>query len=155
MQIGPFDIRRFELLLAGWAIVFRTGTPGYRILQIALMLFPALVVGLFVNWWLALMVVGVTLPLLLLAPLARYSTQSHRGITLRIAEDGLMVETPAVRSTILSQTIKGIHLLACGMIVMISGRAGVFVPARVASKEQLLEFKEQLEDRAAGSVATA
>lgn len=141
--VGPYSLGRRDLVAAALVISFVTGSRATRwkswlILAVAVLL---MLLGLS-DGDPTMLTLGAALPVLvfLLAPALR-STKQVRHITLYWSPDGLVAETPVVRTTYKWSTIGTVRKIGSRLYVMISHAHALVVPVRgtgAANVEALL-----------------
>ena len=134
-KIGPYDLTRGDLVVAGLVISFSAGARAVRI-KAAVSVFVCLMIS--ISGWVSktpeVVVFGVFLFLLLfiVAPAFR-SLKGAKEIYLECSPEGLVAETSRVRTTYKWSTIQKVKRVGARLFVMISDGCALVIPDRSTS----------------------
>ncbi len=138
-RIGPYALTRGDLVAAALVISFLTGSRSSRVkawffvLVGLIMIVGGLVVGeLQTTGFGALFILAI----FVIAPALR-SRKGSSSIYLENAPDGLVAETPAVRTTYKWSTIHTVRRVGSRVFIMISDGHALVVSDRTTSRENM------------------
>ena len=150
--VGPYALGRRDLVAAALVISFVTGSRATRwkswlILAVAFLL---IILGL-ANGDGTMLSLGAALPalLFLVAPALR-SPKNMRHIELCWSPDGLVAETPVLRTTYKWSTIGPVRTVGSRLYVMIAPAHALVVPARVTSADNMIALVAALREYTPG-----
>lgn len=153
--IGPYALTRRDLIAAALVISFVTGSRATRCkawLMVAvglLLIIQGISAGDILN---ILLGVGLLLLLFALAPAMR-SLKQVNPIYLSYSPDGLIAETPILRTTYKWSTVGTAKKVGRRLFIMISPMHALVVSDHVTSPENMRRLVASLEDGAqAGGV---
>ncbi len=135
--IGPYDLTRSDLIAAGFVISFRLGSPQVRFWSILFTLLASalLLEGLFIADY-ALMAAGSFFFLFLLAPTLR-SLKRSKEIFLSYDDEGIVVDTPNVRTVYKWVTIGKVARVGSRLFVLVTNGTALVVHKRTTSAANL------------------
>lgn len=139
-KIGPYDLSRGDVVMASLVISFVLGTTLARIwmLVIVLCCLCVAIVGLANGEYYVLIFVTFFLALVLVIVPAVRSRKRSRDIYLSCDPEGLLAETPEVRTIYKWATIRKVRKIGARLYIVIgSGNAALVVREGVTSRENM------------------
>ena len=141
-QIGPFDFRRSDQIVAALYIGLVIGRGWGKALSYMVLVVSALIIlgSLAGGEWVGL-IAGVALPayVFIIAPALR-SNARNRGILVSHSDEGLQIETGQVRSIYRWDQIGPSRRFAKRLFVMIDKNCGLVIPERATTGENFVRL---------------
>jgi len=138
-KIGPYELTRGDLIAASLVISFLIGGRSARIAGALLTMLGLLIIGfgLFSD---NLEMIGIGLiyipAIFLLGPALR-SRKGSRNIYLDYSPEGLVAETPSLRTTYKWSTISTVRKIGSRLFIMISDGCALVISDRTTSPDNM------------------
>lgn len=152
-RIGPYDLTRGDFVAAAILVSLFTAGKSVRVTLAVYVLFALAMVALaFVTRTPLLAGIGVFLVLwIFVAVPALRSTKRSRDIYLEYSPQGIVTETPQIRTTYKWATIGRVKKVGSRLFIMITERIALVVPDRATSSDNMERLIATLsEERRAG-----
>lgn len=138
-KIGPYDLTRGDLVAAAIIVSFRTASWTVRLLAavyvlVGLAMFIAGI--LFSVWILVGLGVWFVLWVFILGPALR-SRKRSKDIYLEYSPEGIVGETPQIRTTYKWSTIGKTKKVGSRLFIMITDRIALVVPDRSTTSDNM------------------
>jgi hypothetical protein len=152
-RIGPYDLTRSDLVAAAIIISFLTSAWSVRLTAaIYVLLSLAMVIVGLVFGMLILVGLGIFLVLwvFVVAPALR-SRRRSKDIYIEYSPDGIVGETPQIRTTYKWSTIGKAKKVGPRLFIMITDRIALVVPDRSTDPENMDRLLVTLSDEGAAA----
>jgi hypothetical protein len=152
-KIGPYDLTRSDLVAAAIIISFLTSAWSVRLTAaIYVLLSLAMVIVGLVFGMLILVGLGIFLVLwvFVVAPALR-SRRRSKDIYIEYSPDGIVGETPQIRTTYKWSTIGKAKKVGPRLFIMITDRIALVVPDRSTDPENMDRLLVTLSDEGAAA----
>jgi hypothetical protein len=154
-RIGPYDLSRGDLVAAANIGSFVTSPWSVRLMAAAYVLLGLAMIITGIVWGVLLLAgLGVffVLWVFVVAPALR-SRKRSKDIYLEYSPDGIVCETPQVRTTYKWSTIGKAKKVGPRLFIMITDRIAIVVPDRSTSPDNVERLLETLSHEGAAAAA--
>ena len=150
-RIGPYELTRGDLVAAAIVVSFLTARRSLRIIAAVYVLLGLMMVIAGVLFGVPLLVglgIWFVLWVFVIGPALR-SRKGHKDIYLEYSPEGIVGETPQIRTTYKWTTIGKAKKVGSRLFIMITDRIALVVPDRSTSPDNMNRLVATLSDQAA------
>jgi len=149
-KIGPYEITRWDLLVAAIIISFRIGSIGVRLLMTLMLLLAlgALAVGI-AGHDAVEVGMGVFLLFVLFGVPALRSRKNSREIYLQQHSDGLAFDMPNASVVYKWSTIGKVRKIGPRLFIMVTARCALVIPDRATSPANMESLQASIAEHLA------
>jgi hypothetical protein len=138
-KIGPYDLARSDVVAAAIIVSFLTGSRSVRIVAAVYVLVALMMVLAGIMLGVLLLVglgVWLVLSVFVIAPALR-SRKMSKDIYLEYSREGIVGETPQIRTTYKWSTIGKAKKVGSRLFIMITDRIALMVPDRSTDPDNM------------------